>query len=118
MKYLIACVTLALFAYINASPAYGNRGGYGGGYGGYGGVQRVVYEEVPAYGPAYGPARGYGSYPRSLKSEGNGGRASAAAAAAAASVKPGTYGQYVIPSYELDGARGYEIGNSYGPRAY
>ncbi|KAH8245647.1 hypothetical protein KR038_005423, partial [Drosophila bunnanda] len=47
MKYLIICVSLALFAYINASPVYGNRGGYGGGYGG---IQRVVYEEERPYG--------------------------------------------------------------------
>ncbi|EDV50638.1 chorion protein S15 [Drosophila erecta] len=111
MKYLIVCVTLALFAYINASPVYGNRGGYGGGYGG---VERVVYEEVPAY----GPSRGYNSYPRSLRSEGNGGSAAAAAAASAAAVNPGSYRQFAIPSYEVDGARGYEIGRGYGNRAY
>ncbi|KAH8364766.1 hypothetical protein KR084_011205, partial [Drosophila pseudotakahashii] len=106
----IVCVTLALFAYINASPVYGNRGGYGGGYGG---IQRVVYEEVPSYGN-----RGYDSYPRSLRSEGNGGSAAAAAAASAAAVNPGSYRQYAIPSWEIDGGRGHEYGRGGYGRGY
>ncbi|XP_043950984.1 chorion protein S15 [Drosophila biarmipes] len=118
MKYLIVCVTFALFAYLNASPVYGNQGGYGGNYGGsygggYGGIQRVVYEEVPSYAP-----RGYNSNPRSLRSEGNGGRAAAAAAAAAAAVNPGSYSQYAVPSYELDGGRGIQYGRGYGHGGY
>ncbi|XP_037722110.1 chorion protein S15 [Drosophila subpulchrella] len=110
MKYLIVFVTFALFAYINASPVYGNRGGHGGGYGG---IPRVVYEEVPLLAP-----RGYDNYPRSLRSEGNGGRAAAAAAAAAAAVNPGSYRQYAVPSYEIDGGRGIELGRGYGPVGY
>ncbi|XP_043063969.1 chorion protein S15 [Drosophila ficusphila] len=107
MKYLMICVSLALFAYINAlpNPSYGlPRGGYGGGYG-HGPVQRVVYEEVPVYGRG-----GYG-VGRPLRSEGNGGSAAAAAAASAAAVNPGSYSQWVVPSWEIDGGRGHPVGH-------
>uniref|UniRef100_A0A6P4E5Q1 Chorion protein S15 n=1 Tax=Drosophila rhopaloa TaxID=1041015 RepID=A0A6P4E5Q1_DRORH len=92
---------------------YGNRGGHGGGYGGnygggygggYGAIERVVYEERPSYG--YGP--------RPIRSEGNGGSASAAAAASAAAVNPGSYREYVVPSWNIDGGRGYELGRGRG----
>ncbi|SPP77376.1 chorion protein S15 [Drosophila guanche] len=102
MKYLFVCVSLALFAYINANPSYGgNRGGYGGGYGN----DRVEYEQILV--PSYGRSRGgYGGYdrPQILRSAPSGSRASAAAASAAAAVAPGSYSQYAIPRYEIDGS--------------
>ncbi|XP_017026298.1 chorion protein S15 [Drosophila kikkawai] len=110
MKYLIICVSLALFAYINASPVYGNRGGYGGGYGG---IQRVVYEEERPYG------RGYNHYgPRELRSYGEEPRAAASAAAAASAVSKGNYRSYAIPSYVIDGGDVGHRGGHYGRGGY
>ncbi|KAI8040843.1 chorion protein S15 [Drosophila gunungcola] len=110
MKYLIVCVTLALFGYLDASPVYGNHGGYGGygggGYGGgaYGGGQGVVYKEVPSYG-----------YPQVLQSEGSGGVASASAAASAAAVKPGYYQKQLVGGWEIDGgSSGIKVGYGHG----
>ncbi|KAH8379048.1 hypothetical protein KR009_002822, partial [Drosophila setifemur] len=91
------CISFALFAYINASPVYGNRGGYGG--------DRVVYEEIRV--PSYGGGRG-GYGPRPLYSRGEQPRAAAAAASAAAAVREGGYRQLAIPSWEIDG--GYNGG--------
>ncbi|XP_041564117.1 chorion protein S15 [Drosophila elegans] len=125
MKYLIVCVTLALFGYLDASPVYGNHGGYGGygaggygaggygaggygaggyGGGGYGGGQSVVYKEVPSYG-----------YPQVLQSEGSGGVASASAAASAAALKPGYYQKQLVAGWEIDGgSSGIKIGHGQG----
>ncbi|XP_022212813.1 chorion protein S15 [Drosophila obscura] len=105
MKYLFVCISLALFAYINANPVYGggNRGGYGGGYDG----DRVAYEQILV--PSYGRSRGgYGGgyerpRPQILRSAPSGSSAAAAASSAAAVIAPGSYSQYVVPSYEIDG---------------
>ncbi|XP_017134606.1 chorion protein S15 [Drosophila miranda] len=105
MKYLFVCISLALFAYINASPVYGgNHGGYGGGnHGGYGG-DRVEYEQilVPSYGRGHGN-QGY-DRPQILRSAPSGSSASAAASAAAAAIAPGRYSQWAVPRYEIDGS--------------
>ncbi|KAH8301231.1 hypothetical protein KR018_008803, partial [Drosophila ironensis] len=101
------CISLALFAYINASP-YGGRGGYG---------QDVVYEAVRGGYGGYGNRGEHGGYGRPLYSRGEQPRAAAAAASAAAAVNQGSYRQYAIPSYELDGGyHGHEGG--YGRGGY
>ncbi|EDW73293.1 uncharacterized protein Dwil_GK16734 [Drosophila willistoni] len=110
MKYLFVCISLALFAYISANPAYGGqRGGYGGGYGG----DRVAYEVVNGgYGGHNGGYGGHnGGYVQPLRSAPSAPRAAAAAASAAAAVRPGSYQQWAVPSWEIDG--GYN-GPSHG----
>ncbi|KAH8319247.1 hypothetical protein KR067_001176, partial [Drosophila pandora] len=102
------CVSLALFAYINASPYGGGRGGYGG--------QEVVYESIRGgYGGHHG---GYQPEYRPLVARGEQPRAAAAAASAAAAVNPGSYRQYVVPSYEIDGGYNGPSHGGYGRGGY
>ncbi|KAH8327629.1 hypothetical protein KR074_004823, partial [Drosophila pseudoananassae] len=105
------CVSLALFAYINASP-YGGRGGYGG-YGG----QEVAYESIRG---GYGGHNhgGYQQEYRPLVARGEQPRAAAAAASAAAAVNQGSYRQFVVPSYEIDGGYNGPSHGGYGRGGY